>query len=234
MDNASSKSQRLFRVWDPGVRIFHWLLVVAIALAFLSSEEKSVLSAWHIPVGWIAALLIAFRLVWGFVGGEHARFANFVRPSKIGLHLEHLLSGKVEASVGHNPLGAFAVLALLALVSATVFTGVLGGEDAHEVVAYILLALVAVHVAAVLLMSYLAKDNLILAMLTGKKSTARFPDEHDAAPPARIAVPVAAIAVGMVAYGVTRIDPQAFVPGANASVGESDDQDRGETDRDDD
>ncbi|NDC58572.1 MAG: cytochrome B, partial [Alphaproteobacteria bacterium] len=80
----------MIRVWDPGVRLFHWLLVVAIAIAFLSSDEESALSQWHIPIGWFAAMLIVFRLVWGFVGGEHARFANFIRPSRIGAHVREL------------------------------------------------------------------------------------------------------------------------------------------------
>ena len=68
MSDASNASPRLIRVWDPGVRIFHWLLVIAVALTFLSSEEEGAFSAWHIPIGWACALLIVFRLVWGIVG----------------------------------------------------------------------------------------------------------------------------------------------------------------------
>jgi cytochrome b len=228
MSNEMHPKPRLIRVWDPGVRLFHWLLVIAIALAFLSSEEESAFSAWHIPIGWFAALLIAFRLVWGGVGGEHARFANFIRLSKIGPHIRHLLSGKAMPSMGHNPLGAVAVLALLALTSATIVTGANGGEDAHELIAYTLLGLVAVHIVAVLVMSLLAKDNLLLAMVTGKKHADRYPDAHDASPPARLAVPVAALAVGAAAYGATRIDPQAFVPHASAEPGEAGERDSGE------
>lgn len=219
MEKANATAPTI-RVWDPGVRIFHWLLVIAVALAFLSSEEDSALAIWHMPIGWTAALLIAFRLVWGFVGGEHARFASFVRPSQIGMHLEELLSGKVQPSVGHNPLGAFAVLALLALVALTILTGVLGGEDAHEVVAYALLGLVAVHVAAVLIMSAMTKENLIRAMLTGRKRADCHPGAVDADPPAKLAVPLAAIVVGAVAYGATRTDPQAFLPHTTGESGE--------------
>jgi cytochrome b len=229
MSNTSKAKPRLIRVWDPGVRVFHWLLVVAIAMAFLTSEEDGALSNWHIPIGWFAAMLIAFRLVWGFVGGEHARFANFIRPSEIGPHVRHLVSGKTRPSIGHNPLGAMAVLALLTLTAATVFTGVAGGEDAHEVIAYTLLGLVAVHVVAVLLMSHLAKDNLIFAMVTGKKHADRYPDAHDAAPPAKLAVPIAAIAVGAAALGATRVDPQAFLPHASTEAAEHEgSQNRGE------
>lgn len=219
MEKASSTAPTI-RVWDSGVRIFHWLLVIAIAVAFLSSEEDTALAAWHLPIGWAAALLIAFRLVWGFVGGEHARFASFVRPSQIGVHLEELLSGKVQPSIGHNPLGAFAVLALLALVALTILTGILGGDDVHEVVAYALLGLVAVHVAAVFFMSGMTKENLIRAMLTGRKRADRHPDATDAGPPEKLAVPIAAIVVGAVAYGATRTDPQAFLPHTSAESGE--------------
>ncbi|MEQ1489503.1 MAG: cytochrome b/b6 domain-containing protein [Terricaulis sp.] len=219
MENANTTA-RTIRVWDPGVRIFHWFLVISVATAFLSSEEDSALAAWHLPIGWAASLLIAFRLVWGFVGGEHARFASFVRPSQIGVHLEELLSGNVEPSVGHNPLGALAVLALLTLVALTILTGVLGGEDVHEVVAYVLLGMVAVHIAAVFLMSRMTKENLIGAMLTGRKSADRHPDARDAGPPAKLAVPIAAVVVVAVAYGATQTDPQAFLPHTNAESGE--------------
>ena len=234
MPDTPSASPRLIKVWDPGVRIFHWFLVVAIALAFLSSEEEGAFSAWHIPIGWVAALLIAFRLAWGFAGGEHARFVNFVRPSRIIRHVRQLVSGKVEPTMGHNPLGAVAVLALLGLVAATIFTGVSGGEDAHEAIAYALLGLVGVHIAAVLLMSLLARENLILAMVTGRKRADNHLDARDAAPPAPLAAPVAAIAVGAAAYGAVLVDPQAFAPHADNEAGERGEAGGEEGERDDD
>lgn len=137
-------------------------------------------------------------------------------------------------TTGHNPLGALAVLALLGLTAATVFTGVTSGEDGHEAIAYGLLGLVAVHVVAVLIMTYVAKDNLILAMVTGKKRADRHLNAQDAAPPARFAVPIAAIAVGAAAYGATRIDPHAFTPHAGAEAGEEGEIEGGESERDDD
>lgn len=210
MIDVPSVSPRRVKVWDLAVRLFHWSLVASVALAFLSSEEEGALSAWHIPLGWLAALLIAFRLVWGFVGGEHARFINFLRPSQIISHARHLLSGDVAPTIGHNPFGGLAVLALLGLTAATIVTGVSGGEDAHETTAYVLIWLVVMHVAAVVLMTYLTKDNLVRAMVTGTKRGDLFPNTQDASPPSRLAIPVAAAAVAAVAYGVTRTDPQAF------------------------
>ena len=169
------------RVWDLPLRLFHWLLVAAVTLAFLSSEEDGALAPWHVPVGWAIAVLLAFRLTWGFVGGEHARFAEFVKPSALGAHVRGLLRGQPDASPGHNALGAFSVLLLLALVAATVWTGAVGvDEEIHELIAYSLLALVALHVAAVIVMSLLTRENLVRAMVTGRKRRDRHPGGRDA------------------------------------------------------
>tara|TARA_R110002167_G_scaffold117422_2_gene293380 strand:+ start:468 stop:1169 length:702 start_codon:yes stop_codon:yes gene_type:complete len=220
MTSATAEAIRTIKTWDWGVRLFHWLLVAAIAVAFLSSEEGSVLSPWHVPAGWVAAILIAFRLVWGFVGGEHARFVNLIRPSRMAGHVRGLFAGRVHASLGHNPLGGITVLVLLALVAATAFTGITGGEYGHETIAYILLAMIALHVVAVVAMSFLTRDNLIGAMITGRKKTTHFPKAQDAAPPVRVAVPLAVLVVAGSAYAATRVDPQAFVPGAHGEAGE--------------
>ena len=130
---------------------------------------------WHLTAGWVAAILIVFRLSWGFLGGEHARFKNFVKPREIGQHIRHLLSGSAEPSVGHNALGAVAVLALFALCGFVGWTGIQlqtggGEEDIHEIAAYALLGLIALHVAAVILMSILTRENLVLAMVSATKA----------------------------------------------------------------
>jgi len=220
MSATPATAIRTIKTWDLGVRLFHWLLVGSIALSFLSSEEESAFSAWHIPAGWVAAILIAFRLVWGLVGGEHARFANLIRPSWMAGHIKGLFAGRVHASLAHNPLGGVAVVVLLGLVAGTVFTGVAGGEDVHETIAYGLLAMIAVHVVAVVAMSWMTRDNLIGAMITGRKKTTHFPEAQDAEPPVPLAVPLAAIVVAGSALTATRVDPQAFVPGVRAEAGE--------------
>lgn len=220
MTSTAPQAIRTIKTWDWGVRLFHWLLVASIAVAFLSSEEGSALSPWHIPAGWVAAILIAFRLVWGFVGGEHARFVNLIRPSRMAGHVRGLFVGRVHASLGHNPLGGIAVIVLLALVTATTFTGITGGEGGHEGIAYILLAMIALHIVAVVAMSFLTRDNLIGPMITGRKKTTHFPNAQDAAPPARLAVPIAVLVVAGSAYAATHIDPLAFTPGAHGEAGE--------------
>lgn len=212
MNDTASRST--FTVWDLPLRLFHWLLVASIAIAFLSSEEDSVMAGWHIAVGWVAAVLIVFRLAWGIVGGEHARFANFIRPSRVFAHLKDLASGRAERTVGHNPAGGFAVLLLIGIVAAVVATGWLalqGGEDdLHEGMAWFLLGLIGVHVAAVIATSVLSRENLVRAMVTGRKKAADHPDVR----PVRTAGPVAflvALAVSAVAVaGIRSIDPQAF------------------------
>jgi len=164
-------------VWDLPVRIFHWSLALSFATAYLTSESER----WqliHITSGYVLAALIVFRLLWGFVGSRYARFSEFVRgPAAIKDYLLGLLRLRPPHYTGHNPAGALAVLALLALGLLTAASGwatfnELGGkllEELHEGAANIMLALVGLHIAAVLLTSLLHRENLIAAMVTGFK-----------------------------------------------------------------
>lgn len=212
METSEAPSERLrtVRVWDLPLRLFHWLLVAAIALAFLSSEEDSALNNWHVLAGWVTVTLIVFRISWGFVGGTHSRFASFVRPSGLAAHLRDLRRGRPEPSLGHNPLGAISVLLLLGMIAATVGTGIALMEEAHELIAWALLGLIAVHVVAVLVMSFLTGDNLIRAMITGRKAALDHPPAKDARRPGGLALAVALLAVAGSAYAIRRYDPLAF------------------------
>jgi cytochrome b len=210
-----AERSRTVKVWDLPLRLFHWVLVAAIALAFLSSEEDSALNAWHVLSGWVAAVLIVFRLVWGFIGGEHSRFSDFLRPSRIPHHIAGLARRQTEPSLGHNPLGALAVVALLAVTGVTVWTGAFGGEAAeelHEVIAWVLLALVALHVAAVVIMSLLERENLVRAMVTGRKPAARHPDAVDARAPGVLAWLAGAAVVAATGFLIVQYDRDAFAP----------------------
>jgi cytochrome b len=201
------------RVWDLPLRLFHWTLVIAIAVAFLSSEEDSALNQWHVLSGWVVAVLIVFRLAWGFVGGEHSRFVDFIRPARIGRHVSGLVGGHREPTLGHNPLGAMAVVALLALAAATVWTGAFGaGEDLHETIAWTLLALVGLHVVAVIVMSLLERENLVRAMVTGRKPARRHPGAEDAVRPGAVGAIVAIAVLAATVYAILQYDPQAFSP----------------------
>lgn len=164
-------------VWDLPVRVFHWSLALAFAVAFLSSESER----WqhvHLAAGYSAAALIVFRLFWGLVGSRHARFGNFVRgPAAVRRYLAGLLRLRPPHSTGHNPAGALAVLALLGLGLTTTISGWLtfrdiGGkwlENLHEGAAEAMLLLLCIHLGAVLLSSLLHRENLVGAMLHGYK-----------------------------------------------------------------
>jgi cytochrome b len=169
---------RRILVWDAPVRVFHWLMVASFAGAYLTAESER----WrmvHVTLGYTMAGLVAFRLLWGLVGTRHARFASFVRgPSAIVRYLRSLLRGQPEHHTGHNPAGALAIVALLLLAVGVSATGwavysEAGGkwpEAAHEVLANLMLAVVIVHVASVALSSWLHRDNLVAAMVSGRKT----------------------------------------------------------------
>jgi cytochrome b len=201
------------KVWDLPLRLFHWLLVLAIALAFLSSEEDSPLNNWHVLSGWVAGILVVFRIAWGFVGGEHSRFSDFIRPSLIGAHVAALFRHRTEPELGHNPLGGISVLVLLALAGVAVWTGAFGGEsaeDLHELVAWTLLAFIGLHIAAVVVMSLLERENLVRAMVSGTKPAARHPGARNAKRPGLIGLLIATLVVSATTWAVLRYDPHAF------------------------
>ncbi len=164
-------------VWDLPVRVVHWLLVLAVAGAWFTSEEDGA-RALHLLFGYSALALLLFRLVWGVVGSRHARFSQFVRgPAAIVRYVRAFFSRHPERSVGHNPAGAVAVLLLLALGLATTVTGALmatgvageGLEDVHEVFANSLLVMIGIHVLGVIVSSIVHRENLARAMVTGRK-----------------------------------------------------------------
>ena len=164
-------------VWDAPVRVFHWLMVFCFAGAFLTSESER----WqlvHITLGYTMAGLIAFRLLWGLVGTRYARFAQFVRGPMVVLgYLQSLRHGRAQHHMGHNPAGALAIVMILLAGSALTASGwanynEVGGhwvEGFHEAIGNGLLLLVGVHVAGVLVSSRLHRENLVRAMLTGRK-----------------------------------------------------------------
>ena len=172
------EAEQPIRVWDWPVRVFHWSLAACVFNAFFTGESER-FSLWHQTLGYVAGGLLAFRLVWGFVGTRHARFASFIKgPQAILAYLFSLRQTTPENHVGHNPVGGVAVLLLMGLTALTAFSGWLmaGGdapgwqEELHEVAANSLMLVVAIHVLGVVLSSKQHKENLVRAMLTGFKS----------------------------------------------------------------
>tara|TARA_R110000772_G_scaffold166300_1_gene277958 strand:+ start:389 stop:1156 length:768 start_codon:yes stop_codon:yes gene_type:complete len=212
-------------VWDGALRLFHWLLVATIAVAFLSAEEESVLNQWHMASGWIAAILILFRIVWGFVGGENARFSAMFKGGGLGHHIGEMLRFKPQAVVGHDPLGWMSALLLIAVSLATIWTGALivtsggeAGEELHELIGWSLLVLVALHVVAVFIMSALTRENLVRAMITGSKPAGHHPGAGNAHKPSFFAYLVGLTAIIVAVFGIMKTDPQAFVPRSTETV----------------
>jgi cytochrome b len=164
-------------VWDVPVRVFHWLMVLCFAGAYTTAESET----WrlvHVTLGYSMAGLVAFRLAWGLVGSRHARFASFVRgPRAVAHYLRTLLRREPEHHTGHNPAGALAIVGMLALTALIATTGwaaynEVSGEwvaELHEIVANGMLLLVGVHIAAVVVSSWLHRENLARAMLNGRK-----------------------------------------------------------------
>ena len=173
---SASRADRIL-VWDAPVRVFHWLMVASFAGAYLSAESER----WrmlHVTLGYTMAGLVAFRILWGLVGTRHARFASFVRgPAAVARYVGALLRGRPERHAGHNPAGALAIVALLGLALAVTASGwatfnQLGSdwlEELHEAAANIMLAVVGVHVAGVVVSSWLHRENLVGAMVSGRK-----------------------------------------------------------------
>jgi cytochrome b len=179
----------LVEVWDLPTRLFHWSLVALVVLAWLTGEEEGAAAVAHRYAGEAIAGLLVFRLAWGFVGGEHARFADFAAgPRAIWAHVRGLFSTRPDRHLGHNPLGGLAVFLLLLNVAVVVATGLFSGEEGaggpfagalglelsevHEATFRVLQALVVVHVAGVVLESWRTRDGLVPAMISGRKRRA--------------------------------------------------------------
>jgi cytochrome b len=178
-------------VWDPAVRVFHWTLAGSFLVAYFTEDE---LMALHVNAGYLIGALILFRLIWGFAGPAHARFRDFVRgPSAVRDYLRQAVRFDAPRHLGHNPAGGAMVLALLitltvtvlsgiALYGATDFAGPLAGlfrgelaadllEETHEVAANLTLLLVVLHLVGVLFSSLEHGENLVKAMITGRKKS---------------------------------------------------------------
>lgn len=179
-------NSKKIRVWDLPTRLFHWLLVLAVLALVVTGKVGGNLIDWHGRIGVGLAGLIAFRLVWGVAGSTYARFGQFFpTPARISAYLR-----RGHRGVGHNPLGALSVFALLGLLSIQLLTGLVANDDIafvgplfdlvgrdlsnvatgwHKAVVNLLILLVALHIAAIIFYARVKKDNLLKPMLTGWK-----------------------------------------------------------------
>jgi cytochrome b len=175
------------RVWDLPIRLFHWALALCVVLGIIFVRIGGNAMQWHAYCGYIALALVLFRIIWGFAGSWHARFANFVPSPK---RLVAYLKGETAGGLGHNPLGGLSVIALLLAVLLQASTGLFADDDIffqgpltkyvsnatvafltsiHRFNQYIIMALVALHIGAILFYQIYKKESLVGPMITGDK-----------------------------------------------------------------
>ncbi len=170
----------MVRVWDPLVRLFHWSLVLSFGIAWLTAHRSDNI---HFLAGYAALSLVTIRLAWGVLGPRHARFSDFLRrPGAVVSYLRDIRRGTERRHIGHNPAGGAMVMTLIAGILATGLTGwmettrayfgVRWVEQLHSVLAHGVLILVGVHIAGVALASYRHRENLVAAMVSGRKRAA--------------------------------------------------------------
>ncbi len=201
------------RVWDAPTRLFHWIIVLLIATSYVAVQKN-----WmqlHLLSGYTVLTLLIFRLVWGFVGSDTARFARFLRSPVAGLrHLARFGKREPDNEIGHNEAGGWMVLVMLLALAAQVGTGLFSNDDGategplakyvgkemsdrlsgwHEISFYVLLGLIGLHILAVIAYAAVKRHDLVRPMITGKK---RLPAATRAP---RMASPILALAVLAVA-----------------------------------
>lgn len=197
MTNVQGRDRTLM-VWDPAVRIGHWLIVLAFVVAYLTGEgeETGVLRIVHIWAGYSAGVIVVLRVLWGLIGPRHARFTDFVyRPARVVRYAFALLRGHARRYIGHSPAGGAMAIALLICLAGTVTTGLatvgdlsyvtLAGDheqaeesvvrELHGALANLTLILVLLHVVGVGVACVVHRENLVRAMFDGRKRPANSP-----------------------------------------------------------
>ena len=209
------------RIWDAPTRLFHWAIVVLVALQWWTAEEERI--ELHVTLGLATLGLLLFRLTWGVVGGSTARFASFVRgPRAIFAYLR----GRAGYVLGHNPLGALSVIGLLGALAAQVGLGLFASDEdglyggpfahlidpdlseeiaeLHEDLFDVLLVLIGLHVAAIVYYAWVKRDDLVTPMITGRREVPAGVEGLRAAPawrPAVAALSAAALATWIASFG---------------------------------
>lgn len=188
-----SNNTNTVNVWDPFVRVFHWTLVVSFFIAYITEEDYLTI---HTYAGYAILALLISRIIWGVVGTRHARFSNFIySPKTIKAFVKDTIFLRAKRYIGHNPAGGAMVILLIISLLATTFTGLAvygieeqAGplssfytqhdsfwgdffEETHEFFANFTLFLVFIHVAGVIVESFIHKENLVRSMIHGNKKS---------------------------------------------------------------
>ncbi len=184
------KTPQIVKVWDLPTRLFHWTLAGLMIAQWWTAETSGTMD-YHVWGGYTVLALVLFRLIWGFVGSETARFGDFVRgPGAALAYVRALLRGETPLYLGHNPMGGWSIVLMLALLLVQAGTGLFANDDiliegplypwvskgtsdwlssVHRFNFNLLLAVIAIHVAAVLFYLLVKRENLIHPMLSGRK-----------------------------------------------------------------
>ncbi|MCP9757993.1 hydrogenase [Aquitalea sp. S1-19] len=217
--------KQLVKVWDLPTRVFHWVLVLLFAGMWFTGNQSGNWMEWHLRGGVALAALLLYRVIWGVLGSETARFSDFIKgPQAIRRYLKGEL--KESEQPGHNPMGGWMVLVMLLVLGTQVVTGLFSADvnaylydgplassisselaeqmnSWHRLNFNLLLALVGLHLTAIVLYRVLKKQNLVKAMLTGYKSIeGEAPTLYFA--PTVIALVTLVVACGAVYFVLTR------------------------------
>lgn len=216
------------RVWDWPVRVFHWTLLALVVVSVATAYAGGTWMDWHMRSGYAVLGLLAFRIAWGFAGTRWARWSSFVHgPARALAYARTLLASPHETSVGHNPIGGYMVVALVAVLLGQATTGLFANDDIltegplaklvskalsdrltslHHLNQWLIYALAGLHVLAVLVHRVRFREDLVAAMITGvKKMPARYAQQGIAGTPHARALVLAAIAAAAVWLVVTRL-----------------------------
>jgi len=228
------------RVWDLPLRMFHWLLVLNIAASWYTAENgEEYLNVGdrafayieiHFFLGYLALALVAFRVIWGFVGPRHARFSNFLSgPKKFLAYAGTVLRRDAKPSIGHNPLGGWMVALMLAMVGSQAFTGLFMIDNSdiypalyhgsisselgsafgrfHHINFDVMIWVVSLHVLAIMFYALYKRQNLVHPMVTGKKSAAVVPESEAIASSQLLKALVVALVCAGGIYAMIKLAP---------------------------
>lgn len=183
-------------VWDLPLRIFHWALVILLIAAIVTAKIGGNALEWHVTIGLSILGLLIFRVLWGFIGGKHAKFSSFIRGPKTILAY---IKGQGEKPLGHNPVGALSVIGMLLALFVQAITGLFATDailtegplyslvdsdssdyltSIHTASQYAIYAILALHIAAIVYYRVIKKDNLVLPMLTGRKKVSHVSEHY--------------------------------------------------------
>jgi cytochrome b len=208
------------QVWDIPTRLFHWILVGLLIFSYITGKIGLTAMRYHEWSGFAILVLVVFRLVWGFIGGQHSRFSNFVKgPAAVIQYASSLLRKDSKPHIGHNPLGGWSILAMLISLLIQVGTGLFANDDIltegplyamvskqtsdwltgiHHLNQKLLIVLVLIHIAAVFYYLIAKRQNLIKPMISGNKTWQKNIDSTLGNPAIAVLLVVAVAAVAYV------------------------------------